>query len=1014
MAIKGVYAGPGGTAQAPTLYVDDDTGSSALNMELVAELALWDPAVDPCKVVAGRAAGGDRGGGVFGRTLAAGGPAVDNATVFGTANPLWRGVRLRDTTVNALWFGPAGNAAFQAALTMAAALTNGVVLLPYDSGNWSITADTTVPANVELHFERGAWLTIANAKTLTVLGAITAPPSKILATVGTGAIDLSQAHLPPHGIDIRWTGAALPGDNTAAIQAAIDCYPNDWRGTARVYIPPVQLGGWTCAGTLHAGGSRNLSLEGDGYTKTGVPGRYGAAWQWVYRGSVIRWTADVDGIDSTGSAIYLDQVELVGFGAGTGRGIAPAVPILCRMNDVLMGNWPVAILGNMVFSFFHRLTLWGNDIGIGNGTIFSSITMRDLSLRGNNVGFDLDSAENVHVTGGMVNANVIAIRLANGAGGVRQIKFASLYIESNGPLNHEWDWLVVGAAGSNLVEWDNCTIGADQMGTWTPGGPAAGWAWRNTLATTWAMHLTVNVSAWVIKQCDFNDIIEDGCVSVTYDAVALERTCNPTKRLQQVFGSRTDAPLGAFGVGYWATVDAANDWLTCPGTVFALNDPVRVVADVLPTPLALTTDYYAKPVAGKVFTADVGTGYLNCPLHGYTDNMPFRVSSTVGLPPPLVAGTTYYAHVIDANNIQVMSQAVPGLSWMCTRFALPLTGAGVGVHTMTPQRYQLAAAPGGLAIDLGALSAEVLLGLTADTAFTPDYNNGPIQRVLVDRNMTIAAPAGVVPDGTFSLILMQDAVGHTVTFNAAYGLSPWVGGANQIKTVNCRLLAGGVVIVMSVYPSLENLYAGQADAGNSHTGALGAGATWVGTNTSWGAATKLEVVGTNDQAGTLVFRQRVAGVWKTEQWAVPITAVGSEWTAVAARIPEADQYNVQFVNGGVANAALEVAARVTIGEVDHLVPMKTDTGAILAGANATIVRPVGARWFDCIGTQDDHTGIRLMLTQRDAAGDTLDPSQCSEGLYGLYPLRKCHSACVDVYLWETDAQNSHYEIHWYY
>lgn len=91
MTLKQVYVR--GSGSTPGLWVDDDSGSSAINAELIAHLALLDPTVNPCVTVSGATAGADGRGGVFVNVLTAGGPAIDNKMVFASSNPLWRWVR---------------------------------------------------------------------------------------------------------------------------------------------------------------------------------------------------------------------------------------------------------------------------------------------------------------------------------------------------------------------------------------------------------------------------------------------------------------------------------------------------------------------------------------------------------------------------------------------------------------------------------------------------------------------------------------------------------------------------------------------------------------------------------------------------------------------------------------------------------------------------------------------------------------------------------------------------------
>jgi hypothetical protein len=64
----------------------------------------------------------------------------------------------------------------------------------------------------------------------------------------------------------------------------------------------------------------------------------------------------------------------------------------------------------------------------------------------------------------------------------------------------------------------------------------------------------------------------------------------------------------------------------------------------------------------KVFTVDATTNTLNVPDHGYLTGDLVTVSSTITLPPPLVALCAYYVIVIDADNIRLATSRAQALS----------------------------------------------------------------------------------------------------------------------------------------------------------------------------------------------------------------------------------------------------------------------------------------------------------------------------------------------------------------
>lgn len=107
MTLKRVYARGSGTT--PGLWIDDtDTGSGALNAELVSHLATLDPTVNPAVTVAGRGTTGDGGGGEFGQVSPAG-LVIDNAIIFASSNPAFYWKRLYSGPIDVAWFGAKGD-----------------------------------------------------------------------------------------------------------------------------------------------------------------------------------------------------------------------------------------------------------------------------------------------------------------------------------------------------------------------------------------------------------------------------------------------------------------------------------------------------------------------------------------------------------------------------------------------------------------------------------------------------------------------------------------------------------------------------------------------------------------------------------------------------------------------------------------------------------------------------------------------------------------------------------------
>jgi hypothetical protein len=106
--------------------------------------------------------------------------------------------------------------------TAIAAIGSAKTVLSIPAGNWPITANLTVPANLTLKFTHGALLTIATGKTLTINGPLCdASPYQIFSCTGTGKV-LFGAGAVKEIYPEWWATNTTPGatNMTAAIRAA--------------------------------------------------------------------------------------------------------------------------------------------------------------------------------------------------------------------------------------------------------------------------------------------------------------------------------------------------------------------------------------------------------------------------------------------------------------------------------------------------------------------------------------------------------------------------------------------------------------------------------------------------------------------------------------------------------------------------------------------------------------------------------------------------------------------------
>jgi hypothetical protein len=130
-----------------------------------------------------------------------------------------------------IWVGdPAYGSTLAAALT---AIGSSQAILRVPAGTITISSDLTVPANVTLSLERGAVLSVADGKILTINGEIRAGAYQIFARIGAGLIRLNNL-LPE--VLAEWFIPAGASDHTAYIKLAVDS--TNHLGLAR---PPVVL-----------------------------------------------------------------------------------------------------------------------------------------------------------------------------------------------------------------------------------------------------------------------------------------------------------------------------------------------------------------------------------------------------------------------------------------------------------------------------------------------------------------------------------------------------------------------------------------------------------------------------------------------------------------------------------------------------------------------------------------------------------------------------------------------------
>jgi hypothetical protein len=109
-----------------------------------------------------------------------------------------------------------------APLTVRAATGTTFKTVSAAPGNWVISSNLEIPANVKLKVQSGATISVASGKTLTIHGVLEAPLAKIFTGSGEVIFDTNFAQV----VYPQWWGAKGDGvtEDTNAVQAAINSF----------------------------------------------------------------------------------------------------------------------------------------------------------------------------------------------------------------------------------------------------------------------------------------------------------------------------------------------------------------------------------------------------------------------------------------------------------------------------------------------------------------------------------------------------------------------------------------------------------------------------------------------------------------------------------------------------------------------------------------------------------------------------------------------------------------------
>ena len=221
-------------------------------------------------------------------------------------------------------------------------------ILSIPAGNWPITENLTVPANLTLKFAHGAVLAIATGKTLTINGPLEAGRYQIFSWTGTGTV--TYGNLVPE-VYPEWYGA-IPDNSTDSgsyLQKALDTHPvlhlgrGIYKTTTELYPkeggtiygegPQSIIYRSTTSGGNHLGGLcpynyvtlRNFTLRGSGATyvagANGIIVLYNNAGSWDDPGSVVT-RSQTDMTKWRGAHLTLENIIIENW-AANGLGAGP-------------------------------------------------------------------------------------------------------------------------------------------------------------------------------------------------------------------------------------------------------------------------------------------------------------------------------------------------------------------------------------------------------------------------------------------------------------------------------------------------------------------------------------------------------------------------------------------------------------------------------------------------------------------------------------------------------------------
>jgi hypothetical protein len=152
-----------------------------------------------------------------------------------------------------------------AVTALATAGTECTLVIP-STINETITGDLTVPAEINLLFERGALITIPTGKTLTINGPIEAGPWQIFAWAGTGATTISGS--PTATVYPEWWGAVA--ETSGWIQDNSAAFTKIFASIHRMRQEVFLSKGWYRIISAVTLGNTGLRMRGSGIFTSGI------------------------------------------------------------------------------------------------------------------------------------------------------------------------------------------------------------------------------------------------------------------------------------------------------------------------------------------------------------------------------------------------------------------------------------------------------------------------------------------------------------------------------------------------------------------------------------------------------------------------------------------------------------------------------------------------------------------------------------------------------------------------